>query len=133
VKDGVARIRIFQGANMSNSAKSIFVWGVYLIGLGGLLLLAPNSLLPLFGFPPTNEIWIHILGVVVTALGYYHIQAARREFVPFFLWSTQGRVFTVLCFTAFIVLGLAKPALFLFASADFFGAFWTGLALRSMK
>jgi hypothetical protein len=118
---------------MSNAAKSIFVWGVYLIGLGGLLLLAPNSLLPIFGFPPTHEIWIHILGVVVTALGYYHIQVARREITPFFRWSTQGRVFTVICFTAFIVFGLAKPILFLFASADFFGALWTGLALRGVK
>lgn len=118
---------------MSNAAKSIFAWGVYLIGLGGILLLAPNFLLPIFGFPPTQEIWIHILGVVVTALGYYHIQAARRDIVPFFRWSTQGRVFTVICFTAFVVLGLAKPILFLFASADFFGALWTGMALRGVK
>jgi len=60
---------------------------------------APNPLLPLFRFPPTNEIRIHILGVVVTALGCYHIQAAWREFVPFFLWATQERAFTVLCYT----------------------------------
>lgn len=118
---------------MNNAAKSIFAWGIYLVGLGGLLLLAPNFLLPFFGFPPTNEIWIHILGVVVTALGYYHVQAARHEFTPFFHWSTQGRVFTVMCFTAFIVFGMAKPILLLFASADFFGALWTGLALRDTK
>ncbi len=118
---------------MSSSAKSIFAWGVYLIGIGGLLLLAPNHLLPFFGFPPTNEVWIHILGVVVAALGYYHVQAARHEFTPFFLWSTQGRIFTVVCFSAFIVFGLAKPNLFLFASADFFGALWTGLAMCDVK
>lgn len=118
---------------MNNAAKSILAWGIYLLGLGSLLLIAPNLIIPLFGFSPTNEIWIHILGVVVTALGYYHIQAARHGFTAFFRWSTQGRVFTVVCFTAFIALGMAKPVLLLFASADFFGALWTGIALRILQ
>ncbi len=116
---------------MNNAAKSIFAWGVYLVVIGILLLVSPNSILILLGFPATNEVWIHVLGVVVTALGYYHIQAARNGLTPFFLWSTQGRVFTFVCFIIFVALGLAKPMLLLFGFADLLGALWTGLTLRT--
>jgi hypothetical protein len=118
---------------MSNAAKSIFVWGIYLVVMGSLLLLIPNFLLALFGFPATDEVWIRVLGVVVVALGYYHIQAARHELISFFRWSTQGRIFTVACFIAFVVLGLATPMLLFLASADFLGALWTGLTLRTLQ
>lgn len=119
---------------MNNAAaKSIFVWGVYLVCLGCLLLLGPNVLLPSFGFLPTDEIWIRILGSVLVTLGYYHIQAARYGLTPFFRWSAQGRVFIVACLSAFVMLGLVKPMLLLFASADLFGALWTGRSLRNMR
>lgn len=118
---------------MSNVARSIFAWGIYLLLIGGLLLFTPNFMLTLLGFPATDEVWIRVLGVIVVALGYYHIQAARNGMTPFFLWSTQGRVFTIVCFIAFVALGLAEPMLLLFASADFLGALWTALALRASK
>lgn len=115
---------------MSQAAISILVWGIYLTILGPVLLLAPNFILGLFGIPLTTEVWIRVLGVIVTALGYYHIQAARENFVPFFHWSTQGRGFAVICFVSFVALRMADPVLLLFASGDFAGAIWTGLALR---
>ncbi|MBI5042251.1 MAG: hypothetical protein HZC10_00105 [Nitrospirae bacterium] len=118
---------------MGKAAKSIFVWGIYLVAIGSLLLLIPNFMLSLFGFQATNEVWIRVLGGVVVALGYYHIQAARHGLFPFFRWSTQGRAFTVVCFFAFVALGLAKPTLLLFASADFLGALWTGMILRASQ
>lgn len=118
---------------MNNAAKSILAWGIYLAVIGSLLLLIPNFMLALFGFPATDEIWIRVLGVIVVALGYYHIQAARNGLTSFFKWSTQGRAFTVVCFIAFIVLGMAEPMLLIFASADFLGALWTGLALRRVS
>ncbi|GMT42175.1 MAG: hypothetical protein IEMM0002_0586 [bacterium] len=118
---------------MSNAAKSIFAWGVYLALMGFALLLIPDFILSLFAFPAPGEIWIRVLGVVVTALGYYHIQAARNGFIEFFKWSVQGRAFTVACFSAFVVSGLTKPQLLLFAAADFFSALWTGLTLRASR
>lgn len=118
---------------MSNAAKSIFVWGVYLLVIGTTLLLIPNLLLALFGFATTDEVWIRVLGVVVVALGYYHIQVARNALTLFFKWSVQGRALTVVCFVTFVVLGLAQPTLLLFAAADFLGALWTGLTLRTSQ
>jgi gamma-glutamylcyclotransferase (GGCT)/AIG2-like uncharacterized protein YtfP len=68
---------------MSRAAKSLFVFGVYLCGLGLLLLLAPNLLLQLFGVPPTHEVWIRINGMFVLCLSFYYVQAARNKHLVF--------------------------------------------------
>jgi len=118
---------------MTKAAISIFVWGVYLMILGGVLLFFPNVLLSIFGLPLTQEIWIHSLGVVVLALGYYHIQLAKENNTNFFKWSTQGRIFTFLSFTSFVILNMVSPILILFGIVDLLGAFWTGATLYKDK
>src|SRR5713226_1616926 len=50
---------------MSQAEKSLFVFGIYLSGLGVVLLFFPNLLLRFFGVPPTNEVWIRINGMFV--------------------------------------------------------------------
>jgi hypothetical protein len=52
---------------MSNSARSVFAFAIYLIILGGILLVMPNVLLTLFGFPTTDEVWIRITAIVVAS------------------------------------------------------------------
>ena len=63
---------------MSRAAKSLLVFGVYLTGLGMLLLIFPNVLLRIFGVPATNEIWIRVNGMFVICFAYYYIQTARH-------------------------------------------------------
>ena len=41
---------------MSRAARSLFVFGIYLCGLGLILLLVPNLILQFFGVPPTVDI-----------------------------------------------------------------------------
>ena len=115
---------------MSRAAKSVFVWGIYMLVLGGTFLLIPNVALPLFGFPPTNEIWIRGMAMLAVALGYFYVQAARHEMLQFFRWKVQGHIFGVICMVMFVILQLGPPMLLLFASADLLAAIWTGLALR---
>jgi len=56
---------------MSNAAKSILVFGIYLVVIGLGFLVVPNTVLALFGFPTTNEPWIRVVGLLVLILGYY--------------------------------------------------------------
>jgi len=49
---------------MSNSAKSVFVFGIYISVLGIAFMTIPNALLGLFGFPATNEVWIRVAGMI---------------------------------------------------------------------
>ena len=118
---------------MTKSAKTVFIWGIYLILLGGILVVAPNALLRVFGFPATNEVWIRVVGVLLLILAYYSIEAAWKEYADFFQWSVYARASVIVFFTGFVILGLAQPMLILFGAIDLLGATWTGLALRSSQ
>lgn len=116
---------------MNRAATSILVFGVYLAAVGATLVMAPNLLLGLLGFPPTNEVWIRVAGVLVLILAYYFIQSVRRSTIDFWRWTTHVRFSLIVFFAAFVLLGWAKPALLLLGVADFLGAIWTTWALRA--
>ena len=118
---------------MSRAATSMLVFGVYLIVLGSVLILAPNVLLGIFGIAPTNEVWIRILGVVVLALGLYDCAAARQEVIPYFRWTVWGRALVVVSLISFVALTLAPPVLLVFGVIDGLGATWTWAALRRTR
>lgn len=118
---------------MAQSAKSILVFGIYMVFLGIVLILAPNILLGLFGIQPTTEVWIRVLGVIVGIFGCYYIVAARNGLKPFFRATVYGRTAVLISFIAFAILGLLKPILILFGIIDFLGAIWTARVLRVEK
>ncbi|HEX8456808.1 MAG TPA: hypothetical protein VF656_05740 [Pyrinomonadaceae bacterium] len=114
---------------MSRAAKSLFVFGIYLCGLGLLLLLVPNLLLRLFGVPPTNEVWIRLNGMFVLCLSFYYVQAARSELTTFIRWTIWTRLAVLVYFTAFVLLVSAPKALLWFGLIDLLAALWTWRAL----
>ncbi|HEY0169960.1 MAG TPA: hypothetical protein VGB98_02835 [Pyrinomonadaceae bacterium] len=118
---------------MSHASKSLFVFGVYLCGLGLVLLLAPNLLLGLFGVPPTDEVWIRINGMFVLCLSFYYTRAARNELTAFVRWTVWARAAVIFFFAAFVLLASAPKALLLFGLIDLLAALWTWLALRGTR
>ena len=118
---------------MSKAAKSILVFGIYLVVIGLGFLVAPNTPLALFGLPTTNEPWIRVVGLLLLILAYYYVQTARSEMQPFFRWTVHTRPLVLVCFIVFVALGLAQPMLIGFGVVDLLGAIWTGLALRSSQ
>jgi hypothetical protein len=119
--------------DMSYAAKSILVFGIYMV-LSGLGFLAdPNTPMAMFGFPTTNEPWIRVVGILMIILGYYYIQSARNEVTYFFRLTVHARPFVLLCFIVLVIMGVAKPMLIVFGVIDLVGAIWTGLALGRTK
>jgi len=116
---------------MSKAATSIAIFGAYLLILGAGLIVAPNVLLAPFGFAPATEVWVHVVGVVVTTLGLYYVLAARAELVPFFSATVPLRGFVFIAFVIFVVIGWAPGALAVFGAVDLAGAAWTWFALRA--
>ncbi len=116
---------------MSKAARSLFIFGIYLIFLSLGFLLLPNYVLKVFGFPETSEPWIRIMAMLLLFLAYYYIQAARKELRTFFQLTVYARAAVIVFFIAIVVLGLAKPILILFGVVDLAAAIWTGVALRS--
>lgn len=116
---------------MSRSARSLFVFGIYILGLSLLLLAAPNVVLTLFGFPPTQEVYIRIAGMFLLFLAIYDILAARAELRDFIRWSVPVRASVIGFFAAFVLLGFSKPVLLLFGLVDLACAGWTAWALKN--
>ncbi|RZJ03520.1 MAG: hypothetical protein EOP39_21545 [Rubrivivax sp.] len=115
---------------MSHAAFTIKAFALYLMALGASLVFAPDFMLPLFGFAPTSEVWIRVLGVVVFNLGWYYWYAAVSEARPFFAASVFTRVFALLAFAGLVLTGFASPMLALFGVIDAAGGAWTWAALR---
>ena len=116
---------------MSKSAYSAKVFALYLFVIGPMLVVAPNFLLSILQIPPTSEVWIHLLGVVVSMLGVYAWVAARHENKPFLVASVYTRLFVFAAFTTFAAIGLASPIIVFFGVADLLGGMWTYFALRA--
>jgi hypothetical protein len=116
---------------MSKPAKSVFVHGIYLAFSGLTLITVPNLLFGLLGIPATSEVWIRIVGVLTLILGFYFIQAARREVLEFMRWTVYARLTFMSFCVVFVLLSFSGPVLLLFGLLDLLGALWTALALRS--
>jgi hypothetical protein len=64
-----------QGGNNEQGGTECLDLGIYLVGLGLVLLLIPNVILPLFGFPTTEEVWIRVVGFTLDDDGALRSQA----------------------------------------------------------
>ena len=114
---------------MSPSAISIFVFGIYIVLIGAGFLMIPNTILPLFKFPKTNEPWIRVMGTIVLILGFYYIIAAQNELTPFFWATVVGRFALLVSFFMLVVTKKAQPMLIMFGVIDAAGGLWTLLTM----
>ena len=115
---------------MTRPAQSIVYFGVYVVLLGATLILTPNVLLGVFGFPITSEVWIRVLGIVAVVLGAYYIVMGRQDVVAFFRATVIGRIWVFLALSALVIIGLGRPPLVLFGALELLGAVWTWRSLR---
>ena len=115
---------------MKMSSISMVVFALYLFCLGLIFVLIPNPVIALFGFPPTNEVWIRILGYVLAALGFYFFMAVRENSESFYRWSVYARLPILPTFAAFVFSGIGPPIILLFGTFDTLCAIWTWRALK---
>ncbi len=115
---------------MANSARSVFVFGIYLAVLGIGLLVAPGPMLAPFGLPAPQEVWVRVGGMVIAFLGGYYILAARHGLRPFLAWTVATRASVIVVFAVLVGTGLGPAVLLLFGAVDLAGAVWTWAALR---
>lgn len=116
---------------MAMSARTMFVFAIYLFVLGVGLIAVPNQLLAPFQIPPTQEVWVRVLGMVTLFLGIYYVTAARHNLLPIMEMSVKLRASVPVFLAGFVALGFAPPVLLVFGAVDLAGAIWTFLTLRS--
>lgn len=115
---------------MTNAAKTVYYFGFYLLLTGITLVFAPNLLLSMFGFEPTAEVWIRVVGSLAFAIGLYYIFTAPTNNEVFLKITVYNRLLIVGWFGLFVALGWAKAPLLLFGGVDLLGVLWTWSALR---
>ena len=115
---------------MDAAAKSLVVYGAYLLVNAIGLVLAPNTVLALLGAPSTSEPWIRVLGLVAGEIGYYFIFAARRGLSVFYPATVHARFVASLVFAALVVTGVGPWQLLVFAAVDLTAAVWTKLSIK---
>ncbi|WP_347901894.1 hypothetical protein [Pseudomonas purpurea] len=118
---------------MSHSGKTVFVFGLYMLLLGMPLLIAPNLLLPLFGFALTDEVWIRVMGQLALYLGIYYVWAGRKNQREFIALTVPIRLSVIVFFALFVAAGLVPPVLLLLGLPDLCSATWTWRALRQER
>ncbi len=117
---------------MNKAAVSVYVFGVYLLGLVGPgFMLAPHGVLGLVGLSAGDDLWIRMLGLLAALLGFYYVMAARAQLDPFIRWTVPARCAAAAFMLLLVLLGKAAPALLLFAATDLAAAGWTFLSLRA--
>lgn len=118
---------------MNASAKSVFVFGLYLVVMGLGLLIAPNLTLGPLGFPPSAEVWPRIVGLLTLCLASYYIAAARAGLMPFFRWTVVVRIGVFVVCGALVLLKVAPTPIALIGAVDLAAALWTAFALRAVR
>jgi len=114
---------------MNSAARSVFVFGLYLVLVG--LVVAPDTALAPLGFPPADETWLRVVGLLVLALASYYVLAARHGLTAFFHWTVFVRAGVFVAFVALVLLGLAPRPLALLGAVDLAAALWTLFSLRA--
>ena len=115
---------------MSPAAKSLFVFGIYALAAGAALFLVPGLVLATLGFPPAQDGWVRVVGVLAVVVGAYHIVGARNDLLPYIRASVWGRVGFAVLLGGLVVTSLMPTSLLLFAAIDLAAAAWTALVLR---
>jgi hypothetical protein len=116
---------------MKKSSLSLFVFGMYLIGIGLGLVFIPNFVLGTLGLPATDEVWPHVVGALALVLAFYYISAARADLRPFAQWTVPARIAVFLAFAGFVFAGWVGPIMIVLGVVDLLGALWTGSALKT--
>jgi hypothetical protein len=115
---------------MTSAAKSILYYSFYMMGMGLCLFFIPNLIISAFGFAPTDDIWIHILGLLAFCTGMLYFYCGRTNQTGFFHISVIERIIYFLGTVGMVLILRASPMLILIGSVDLFGAIWTALTLR---
>ena len=114
---------------MSTTAKSIFYYSFYMMGMGLGLFFIPNLILGFFGFE-TTEVWVRILGLLAFCTGTLYFHCARTNQTGFFRATVPERVVFFLGIMGLVIFLDLSPMLAAIGSVDLLGATWTGLTLR---
>ncbi|MDP3557752.1 MAG: hypothetical protein Q8T03_10285 [Bacteroidota bacterium] len=118
---------------MNRVNRSIFIFGLYSLLMGIVLLFVSNIILPIVGLPTSNEPWIRLLGFVLMCSSYYYIRSALKGNVDFAQYTMHTRFFAPVVVIYLIATDKADWHFLSFGVIDGLGGLWTWLELKRNK
>jgi hypothetical protein len=93
-------------------------------GLLGFIFI-PMPILALFGLSAGDEVWVRVVGMLASIIGFYYVQAVRAGLDQFIAWTVPGRYFAAAFMAILVAFNIVGPGLLLFGSVDAADATWT--------
>ena len=115
---------------MSRAARSLFVFGIYVVLMGAGFLAAPELLTGMLKLPPATAGWARLVGLLALVIGSYDIVGARAESVAYMKASVYVRIGFAIGTAFLVAFGQMPGTLLLLGASDIAGALWTAFALR---
>jgi uncharacterized membrane protein HdeD (DUF308 family) len=120
---------------MSHAGKSIFVFGLYIIVGGIILLVIPGYFLLFLHIDGSSDFIPRVMGVLLICYGYFY---TRAGFIPgkmkeFYTWTIHTRSLSIFILGFFVIFRGVHPTVLFCGLADLAGAVWTYVALRGEK
>ena len=113
-----------------SAAKSVGIYGGYLLASGLLLLLIPTPLLAIAHIDVDTTLWVRLFGLLAAEIGFYFVFASRRKLSAFYLATVYGRIFAAVGIAGLIISGIAPLQLSALVLVDLGSALWTLALLR---
>lgn len=107
------------------TAWSLLIFGGYALIMGLVLLLAPEQLLPMFGFAESSGTWVHVLGFVLCCSAYYYLWAGWTGNKGFARLTVHTRLASPLVMLVLLAMGKVGHMVLLFGIVDAVGGAWT--------
>jgi hypothetical protein len=118
---------------MTPAARSVFVFGVYVLAVGILVTFAPAAVLRLLQFPPAADEWIRMVGILSLVIGAYDVVSGRSNAQANIRASVPIRIGFAAGCCALVAFGFMPAQLLPLAAIDVAGAVWTALCLRGTR
>lgn len=113
------------------ASNTILVFGVYLMCLGLVGVLAPGVVTALLFLPTPTEPYFLIIAMIFVLLGYYYIHAARAQATGFFQATVVGRIAIGLVGVIFMIKSDLPFNLLPVFAIDAIAAVWTMRSLQA--
>ena len=115
---------------MSRGARSLFVFGVYVITVGAAFVLLPGKVISWLHLPTSPTGWVRIVGLLALVIGTYDVVAARAESIAYVRASVLVRFGFALGVTLVFASGEMPASILPLAAIDAVSAVWTAIVLR---
>jgi len=116
---------------MSRAARSLFVFGMYVVAVGEALIAAPAQFASLLHLPPATVGWVRVVGLLSVIIGTYDTVGSRAGCIPYIRASVPVRFGFAIGTALLVVFGQMPATILLLGATDIAGALWTAFELRA--